>query len=625
MAVKLRKQTLSIIAVVLTFVVGASLLLNDKSVFADEIEDVQKEINAQNQELEKIKNDLESSKQYLKDLENNKGTLYWQLNGVKTEVNAIRAKIEENEKSIESLNGEISSTSDLVNSRLDQKNTRVQSLYYQYKFPVFEFLMNVSDFNRLMRIWEYKESAIEVDHETLVSLNSQLENLQTNLEQIVFLKDELVAVNTDLDSEIEKLNAQIAGANSRISSEQNKQQSLGQQMSTIESNIGALTEKQKALIQAKLAAEAAAQRLLESSNVYNMPASPYSGAFAVASYGVPHRVGMSQYGAYGRALDGQNYEQILGAYFNADLVGGYASMDTIHVQGTDEQGRYVDEVMSFEGKYMKGIAEVPSSWPAEVQKAQAILARSYAIAFTNNGTKSIQPNQSNQVYNMDKVENSSASIWHQAVLDTSGMVLSSGGSPISAYYSASAGGYTKLGIESGYYAQNLPWMKSIKDYGPNGPYEGSAYAKSPFYHRFWGAKNDDWNTKHCTQFASYPSDCNPWLTNEETQDLFNIMLLMEVSGEEYNVHLSPLYYGYDDTWSHQQVIDKLIELGVTPIGTISEVLTYENNSGDTTTIIVKSANYPVREFAAQGFKNVYYLRSPGTLHIKTSRFDFIAS
>ncbi|NLD46024.1 MAG: SpoIID/LytB domain-containing protein, partial [Clostridiaceae bacterium] len=411
----------------------------------------------------------------------------------------------------------------------------------------------------------------------------------------------------------------------QINSEQTKLKSLAQQVGAVEANIGALTEKQKALIQAKLEAESQSQRLMENVDVYSMPPSPYSGAFAVASYGVPHRVGLSQYGAYGRALDGQNYQQILGAYYNADLLNGYASMENIHVKGRDEQGRYIDEVMSFEGKYMKGIAEVPSGWPIEVQKAQAIIARSYAIAFTNNGQKSIQPNQSNQVYNMDKVSSSAASLWHEAVSATPGTVLAYNGSPISAFYSASAGGYTKLGIESGYYSQNLPWMKSIKDYGPKGPYEGPSYANSPYYRRFWGAKNDNWNLKMCTRYANYPKECNPWLTNEETQDLFNIILLMEKVGDIYNSNLSPLYYGYENTWNHQQVIDKLNELGVSSVGNISEILTYENNSGDTTTIVVKSTNYGVREFNAKNFKDVYYLRSPGTLHIKTSRFDFVSS
>ena len=39
-------------------------------------------------------------------------------------------------------------------------------------------------------------------------------------------------------------------------------------------------------------------------------------AFAFFTYGSVHRVGMNQFGAYGRAKAGQSYDTILNAYYN---------------------------------------------------------------------------------------------------------------------------------------------------------------------------------------------------------------------------------------------------------------------------------------------------------------------
>src|SRR3989337_3947262 len=57
-------------------------------------------------------------------------------------------------------------------------------------------------------------------------------------------------------------------------------------------------------------------------------------AYAAFSFGAPHRTGMSQYGAFGRAKSGQSAETILAAYFQgAELTKGYSVPATIGVTG----------------------------------------------------------------------------------------------------------------------------------------------------------------------------------------------------------------------------------------------------------------------------------------------------
>src|SRR5690606_29183869 len=87
---------------------------------------------------------------------------------------------------------------------------------------------------------------------------------------------------------------------------------------------------------------------------------------------------------------------------------------TITVNGTNTYGQtFNNESYSLED-YLKHIYEVPTTWPAEVLKAQAIAARSYAY-----GKATICPGQQCQEFKRE--ENSDA--WKQAVKDTEGIVM----------------------------------------------------------------------------------------------------------------------------------------------------------------------------------------------------------
>ncbi len=99
--------------------------------------------------------------------------------------------------------------------------------------------------------------------------------------------------------------------------------------------------------------------------------------------------------------------------------------------------------------YVKGIAEVPNSWPVEALKAQAIAARTYALHEMKNRQSAaatalgadICPSQSCQVYDgLEKERSEGGQRWVSAVDATRGQVLLRRGQPIRAMYSA--GPYT---------------------------------------------------------------------------------------------------------------------------------------------------------------------------------------
>ena len=90
--------------------------------------------------------------------------------------------------------------------------------------------------------------------------------------------------------------------------------------------------------------------------------------------------------------------------------------------------------------YIRGVvpSEMPSGWEIEAHKAQAIAARSYALANLGKRGKygyDLKDTPEDQAYGGASAETART---NQAVIDTEGIVLVCQGKIVSAYYSASA-------------------------------------------------------------------------------------------------------------------------------------------------------------------------------------------
>ena len=242
-------------------------------------------------------------------------------------------------------------------------------------------------------------------------------------------------------------------------------------------------------------------------------------AFAAFSYGAPHRKGMSQYGAYGRAKAGKSAEEILNAYYGGiQLNKGYSTSINITVSG---YGTVDIET------YVKRIYEMPSSWMANdsaALKAQAVAARSYALAYTNNGSKPICATESCQVY---KPANKGGA-WDAAVDATRGWVLVSGGAPFSAWYASTAGGYTFSYSSAGHSTPNLWDTPSGKDGWPNSAYE--VVGASPWFYKGW----------YKSRGGASCGRGNPWLNSEEMADILNAEAVLHGRASGDKSRVSPI-------------------------------------------------------------------------------------
>ncbi len=118
-------------------------------------------------------------------------------------------------------------------------------------------------------------------------------------------------------------------------------------------------------------------------------------------------------------------------------------------------------------KYLLGVvpAEMPSSWELDAQKAQAIAARSYAIANLGKRAKygyDLTDTESDQVYNGASCETAQT---NTAVEETKGIVLVCGNKVIPAYYSSSAGGRTLTAKEV--WNMDVSFTRSVPSYDDN--------------------------------------------------------------------------------------------------------------------------------------------------------------
>jgi stage II sporulation protein D len=115
-------------------------------------------------------------------------------------------------------------------------------------------------------------------------------------------------------------------------------------------------------------------------------------------------------------------------------------------------------------KYLQGVvpSEMPSSWEHDAHKAQAIAARSYALANLGKRGKygyDLKDTPEDQAYGGASAETVNT---NNAVSETEGIVLIYDGKIIPAFYSASAGGRTRSSGQV--WTKELAWLRSVPSF-----------------------------------------------------------------------------------------------------------------------------------------------------------------
>lgn len=555
---------------------------------AEEYDDeLEKEKAAKQEELQKAQAEKATN-------EKKKGTIVGTISAVGTQLETVNSQLDVKKKEIKSLEIEVGEKEKEKEEQTALRDRLLRTWYKNFRTGPLELFFGAENFaDFAQRFSGYKTVVLEGGR------------------QINFLNTYLANLDVTLGSE-QKKKAKIEGEVASLATQRNnlvaeKQQvesvlsNLTSQISSIESAISGITARQDELIRQKLSATAFFTSVGETAQVKEtLPDPPFSPAFAAVSIGYPHRVGLSQYGAFGRAKAGQSFTTILNAYYqNFSLKTDYPTPDTIEVEG---YGR-----ISFEDNYLFGIAEMPTRWADEggyeALKAQAIAARSYALAATNLGANPICPTQWCQVYNAGKVNDPAAERWRQAVRETRNWVMvGSEGAPIKAYYASTAGGYTRLPTDFDVrWNYSYSFLKRIHDADGEGKaYDGPSYGDSPWYYKAWYDK---------------ATDGHPWLTQDEMIDLLNATLLPD----SYNQYLSLESNG---GWSAARVKEAVRSEGMNTIDDLTNIQPIFSDEGYTMLLRV-TTSAGSRDLDGKRFRKVFTLRSRGSLALWSSLYDII--
>lgn len=478
-----------------------------------------------------------------------------------------------------------------LKSQLDSLNKRIVSLSNELKNKEKDIVKNEEDMAFAQKILDEKAKSQYIDsrlYDPVLSLLSAPDAPEVfrriKLRQVVADEDrktieqysqDLLKLRED-KLNLEKNKTSLASLQKQVNE---KTKFLQGEVDKVDSFLSVISATQQAIINAKSGNFITSVGDIELADDYNASIKGFrevapSGSFAVFSFGgYTHRKGMSQYGARGRAQNGQSYRDILKAYYGKEPVGKDTG-GTISVAGYGN--------LNFEDNYLMGIAEMPSSWHVEALKAQAIAARTYAYRYKIEG-KTICTSENCQVFRKSKADNPPDS-WKQAVQQTRGQVLED----VVTYYSSTTGGFS---YTSG-------WDTTDGSGGSN--FMDKAYEKfggSPWFYKAWYRQGYSGNGNICG------GQSDPWLNNEEFTDIVNAAIVLK-NGQDSRITPITTSCSGGNPYSYSELREK------GGVSSVSSVLVV-NGNGETASVYI-NGNITL---TGEQFKKAFNLRAPGYLKI----------
>ncbi|OGY07580.1 MAG: hypothetical protein A3D24_00630 [Candidatus Blackburnbacteria bacterium RIFCSPHIGHO2_02_FULL_39_13] len=515
-----------------------------------------------------------------------------ELTDLKTKIVSLKAQIKSLNAQTEKLAKDIDKRENDLGVQETLLEQRVRSFYIRSRqYSPFLVFLSSNSATELARELTLREQATIEDKKTIESLSNQLVDLKNDKQTLENSHAGLQRVQAQLDSRAGFLAKEVAKVESYISTLSAKQQQLSaQKAGGFQTSVGDTPPTLEPCSGPP-----------DSGNY----CSPGFTGFAAFSFGAPHRKGMSQFGAKGRADAGQSTEDILRAYYG-----------NIKIETRGDLPKSINTTVGtipFEENYLMGIAEMPSGWNINALKAQAIAARTYALSIVgwrnsnpNGSTGRICTTEACQVYSASKAANVPDS-WRQAVESTRGQVVFGAGSNeiFATWYASTSGGYT-FGYESNGHGTPGQWDAD----GGRGGWPNNAWDKkggSSWFYKGW----------YRSRSGATCGRTHPWLTQAEMADMLNAWVVLYKGGGDVS-RVSP-----PDTSCWQGSPYSLSELvgigGYTSVNSASVV--YGENG--TTLEVSFDTNKGALTISGEEFKRAFNLRAPGQIGIKSSLFNIV--
>lgn len=547
------------------------------------IDDVTKELEDSRRKLELLKQATDIDQVEYDNLQK-------QLDGIKVQVGALENEIIKKEKEVKEGEKALSYQKNLLNER-------ARSYYKNIEKNTFSLInLLVSDnLSESLKNFFYQKKMVDEDRKTIIKVVMYIKDLEDKKESLVQENKKLASIKIEVDKQAEFLSREISSAKVY--------------QSELSSKIAQLSQAQQSLISQRQAALNLPRSAGTSVSgcVDDRDRDPgFSPRFAFYTYGSTHRVGMNQYGAYGRAKAGQNYQDILNVYYNnVRFECRNFSNNNIKVQGYGEINIY---------DYLKGLGEMPESWGNsggyEALKAQVVAAASFAHSHTNGGSGEICTSESCQVY----IGHNKGGRWENAVDDIKGecgddvkvMVSNDTNEVIKAWYASTHGGYMWTSGEI--WGGDKPWTKHAQDTtsSANNFSELNERAwdkESPWFYCDWGHRGEYNNTA--------------WLKSDEVADIANVIMLVrkDSSTRDHLYQIDRSNPAGTDTWDHGKVKDELRNRGGNPFNSVSSVSVSVDFGYGKTNGITINGDAGSQNFDGDEFKNYFNVRAPANIQI----------
>ena len=519
-----------------------------------------------------------------------------ELAGLNTQITRLKSQITNLNLLIQKLQKDVFERQVKIGVRETLLAARVKRDYIRKKDrSILTSLFAADTAQQLFADLAYRDKLARDDRDIIASISGEVKELGVRSQELGNQINNLDALKKRVDEQAKWLAGEVAKANKYVSD--------------LSGKIASLTARQQALLAQKTGTY---QTSVGEVPLADDPASRpdynpgFSPAFALFSFGAPHFKGMSQYGAFGRAKAGQNAEVILRAYYgDVEIKKDYDAGRQISVQG---YGRMDIET------YAKRIYEMPGSWGdeggMEALKAQAVAARSYALAWTREGTGgAICTTQACQVYkNANK-----GGKWEEAVNATRGWILTKDGKIISSWYASTSGGYQEsynalAYLQNGSSFNTPGFWDTTSDWTrwADGAWEKAG--GSPWFYKGWykGRSGTSCGRSH------------PWLSGGEFADIVNAAIVYANGGDASGIFPTDGCLGQTG-WSTDRMASEADKFG----GRVTSVNNVRVNHGSDgiTNQVILSTNRGEVTISGSSFYKAFNLRAPGAIHLKSGLFN----
>ncbi|HXK52404.1 hypothetical protein H6802_00975 [Candidatus Nomurabacteria bacterium] len=540
-----------------------------------------KEYESTEKKLQDVREQKDSVSKKISDLSSALTVKNEEIVELQNEIAAMNSVLNQINQTLEDKNLQMAKKIELRNGMLRTfaKKGNLSTTDFELIFGTAAVSENLTGFQYATLNYIFEKSLNSDAIRTIKVLQTEIQNFERDKKEAEDLKLELESAQSNLLVLKNSLSSEKASAEGQYSELSDKEKSYSQKLSDI-------SAKQQEILNLKAGGDNGTVGDYDSPS-WKVPEPPFSPAFGAFSYGAyTHYKGMSQYGAKGRAEAGQDYKDIIKFYYKQDVKEKDDFPSKICVQG------YGDLDFQY---YLYGLAEMPSDWPEDALKAQAIAARTYAYRYWKSG-QCICTTQSCQVFLKSKADNV-PSRWKEAVDDTKKKIIDG---DTTAMYASTSGGY----VEPGGWDTSGSW--------PGGAYEKKA--KSPWFYWAWYSQNYRFDSSTCGR-------SHPWLTEKEMADILNSWVVWDKGSNSDRDRISPVTTGCwgGNPYSLDQMASKADDYG-TKYSKINSVDVTVGNNGVTTQVKFSTDKGNVT-ISGDVFKTVFNLRAPGYISLRSRLYD----